>query len=191
MTSYLIAGEKQQRIVIFCERINGGKDALKIDIVVRRPWIVSVERVVRCVHVQSEIDARVRQSVHARIVILRVVHSIDTNGIDPQLRELLDVSLASLRIRYRVFRLRRPAWLIVNAPDIESVFTCEECFFTTSATIRLMSIKTELPYHCPSQRRPESCSISNLMLLLRSALALQQRSSRPPKQMRSRLRPSL
>ena len=60
MTSYLIAGEKQKRIVIFCERINGGKDTLKIDIVVRRPWIVSVERVVRCIHIQSEIDARVR-----------------------------------------------------------------------------------------------------------------------------------
>lgn len=82
--TYLISREEQQRVRIPGEFVHGCKDALKIDIIVRTLWICSIERVQWGVDIQCEIDASIREGVHALIVIGvgRVVNRIYTNGVD-------------------------------------------------------------------------------------------------------------
>lgn len=58
--------------------------------------ILTVERVLGSVDIKDEIDSSVSESVHALVVVDRVVDTVDTDGVDAQLLELLDVALASL-----------------------------------------------------------------------------------------------
>jgi hypothetical protein len=87
----LVGRVEEQRIVVLGECINCGKDELKVDFVIRhlnRRHVVSVERVLGTVDIESEIDAGVGQQLHAGVVVGRVVDRVYANGIDAQLLEL-------------------------------------------------------------------------------------------------------
>ena len=88
----LVSGEEEQGVVVLLEHVDGGKDALKVDIVVGRLGGVSVDRVIARVDVKSEVDTGVGKLAHTLVVVLGVVDSVDTDGVDAKLLELLDVS---------------------------------------------------------------------------------------------------
>ena len=53
----------------------------------------------------------------------RVVDCVDTDGVDSQLLELLDVALAAVGVRDGVLSLRGTAGLVVNTADVEALVT--------------------------------------------------------------------
>lgn len=92
------------------EHVNGSEDILEIDIVVRCSGLLAVDGIVSRVDIQRQVDASVRELLHALIMVLCVVDGIDTDGVDAQLLELLDVALAVAIVGNRVLRVRRAAW---------------------------------------------------------------------------------
>lgn len=66
----LIGSEESQSVFVFREDIHGGKDMLKIDIVVGFLGILSVEGEFWSVDIEDEVDAGVSQELHALCVIL-------------------------------------------------------------------------------------------------------------------------
>ena len=55
-----------------------------------------------------------------------VVDSVDTNGVDAELLEVLDVSHAAVLISKRVLGVRRATGLVVDTTDVEAVVASEE-----------------------------------------------------------------
>jgi hypothetical protein len=101
----LVTGEEEKSVGVSSESIDGREEALKVDVVVRGCGIGAVERVLWSVDVESKVDASSCQRRHALVVIGGVVDRVHTDGIDSQLLELGDISLASRGIRDWVFGL--------------------------------------------------------------------------------------
>lgn len=94
-----------QGVVIFGKCVDGSKDVLEVNLVVGRMRILAVEGVLGSVDIKDEIDASVGKSLHALIVLDGVVDTVDTDGVDAQLLELLDVTLAGLRLGDGILQL--------------------------------------------------------------------------------------
>lgn len=109
------------------ECVNGSKDTLEINIVVRWVGLGSVERVLGRIDVQDEVNASICQSVHASIVVGGVVNGVHTDGVETELLEVWDISLAAICICNRVCNIGRATRLIVDTSDVESVVAGEEC----------------------------------------------------------------
>lgn len=121
-----VAREECQCVVIISKSINGSKDVLQVDVIVRGIGICSIEGVERCVDVEDEVDASICQSTHARIVVGSVVDSIDTDGIDAQLLKFCNVSLAAGLIGNGISQIGGATRLVVDASNIETVVASEE-----------------------------------------------------------------
>ena len=55
-----------------------------------------------------------------------VVDSVDTNGVDAELLEVLDVSHAAILVGKRVLCVRRATGLVVDTANVEAVVASEE-----------------------------------------------------------------
>ena len=117
----LVAGEEGEQVGVLDEGVDGGEDALQVLAVVRLVRVGAVDRVERVVGVDDDVDARVRQRVHARVVVLGVVRDVHAHRVDAQLRELGQVPLAHVRVRQRVRHGRGAAGLVVDAADVEAL----------------------------------------------------------------------
>ena len=82
-----ISREEKKRVVVFGKRINRSEDRLQVCWVVRCRWLIAVDRVLWCVHIQGEVDASICQRAHACVVVRSVVYSVDTDSVDTQLLE--------------------------------------------------------------------------------------------------------
>lgn len=122
----LVAREEEKGVVVVGESVNGGEQALEVDLVVRRAGVGAVERVLRGVDVQGEVDAGVCEGGHALVVVGSVVHGVHTNGVDAQLLELYDVALAAVDVGNGVLGLRGATGLVVNTANVEAVVTGPE-----------------------------------------------------------------
>ena len=91
----LITGEEEQCVGIGSKLLNGGEDALEVDLVVRNLRRSTIDRVLWSVDIEGKVDTSISKGVHAGVVIGSVVHGVDTNGIDTQLLEFGDVALAA------------------------------------------------------------------------------------------------
>lgn len=69
------------------ELVDGGKDVLQVDGIVRLCGFVSANGVFGGVDIEGEVDASIGKSFHAFVVILAVINGVDTDGIDAQLLE--------------------------------------------------------------------------------------------------------
>jgi energy-converting hydrogenase Eha subunit E len=58
---------------------------------------------------------------HAIVVVLGVVDRVDTDGVDTEVDELLNVALAAFGVSNGVLVCGRTAWLVVDAADVEAV----------------------------------------------------------------------
>jgi hypothetical protein len=125
----LVGRVVQEGVVVLGKSVNSGKDALKIDIVVRPEngrRVLAVERVVGSVDVEGEVDAGIGEGLHAGVVGGRVVDRVDTDGVDSELLELGDITLAAISIGNGILEGGRTARLVVNATDVEPLAAGEE-----------------------------------------------------------------
>ena len=101
----LVAGEESQGVGVWCKCVNGSEYALKINIVVRWRRIDSIDRVKRTVNVEDKVNASCGKSVHAGVMVDRIVDRVDSDRVDAQLGELCDISLASRKVGNRIFEV--------------------------------------------------------------------------------------
>lgn len=104
----------------------------------------TVDRVLRSVDVEDQIDTLISKQLHTLIVVLGVIDGVDTDGIETQLLEVGDVTLAVLGVCEGVLGRRVAALcqrissslaslpvtctygLIVDATDVEALITLPE-----------------------------------------------------------------
>ncbi len=122
----LVGGEKEQCVVVLGKHLDGGEDALEVDLVVRCLRGGSVDAVLGGVDIKSEVDASSRKGVHAGIVVGRVVNGVDTDRVDAELLEVLDVTLAASGIGNGIFGCGGATGLVVNTADVETRIASEE-----------------------------------------------------------------
>lgn len=121
-----VTGEESQCVGIVCEGIDGGEDVLEVNGVVGWVGIGSVEGVERCVDIEDQVDACSSQLGHAIIVVGGVVDSVDTDGVDAQLLELYNITLAGCGIRDRIDQVGGATGLVVYTTHVESAVAIEE-----------------------------------------------------------------
>jgi hypothetical protein len=122
----LVTREESQGVRVLGELLDGREDILQIDVVVRFCGAGAVERVLGGVDIKNEVDASISQCIHALLVTLVVIDGIDADGVQTQLLELGNITLASIWFRDRVLQLRRSTGLVVDTTNIETVITLEE-----------------------------------------------------------------
>lgn len=122
----LVTGEEGQGVLVLGEHLDGSEDVLQVDVVVGLLGLRAVDRVLGGVDVQDEVDARIRQSVHTLIVVLGVVHRINTDGVQTQTLELLNVALAAVGVGDGVGQVTRATGLVVDTADVEALVALEE-----------------------------------------------------------------
>ena len=116
-----VAREEQQSVVVLGEHLDGSEQALEVDLVVRLLRVRTVNRVLGRVDIESQVDASVGEETHAGVVVSTVVNSVDTDGVDAELLELGDVTLAALLISNGVLCVGCATGLVVNTTDVEAL----------------------------------------------------------------------
>ena len=117
----LVAREESESVGVASEHVDRGEDALEEHGVVRRAGVGAVERELGVRHVKDQIDAGILESLHAVIVALGVVDSVDTDGVDAQVLEVLDVTLTDAGVGKRVLVGGRTTGLVVDTTEKEAV----------------------------------------------------------------------
>ena len=122
----LVTREEGQGVGVVRKRINRGEDVLEVNRVVGWVGIGSVQGVEGSVDIEDQVDTCSCQLGHAVIVVGCVVNSVDTDGVDAQLLELCDITLASGCICDWVDQIRGSSRLIVYTSHVESAGSTEE-----------------------------------------------------------------
>jgi hypothetical protein len=122
----LVSGEEGKGVVVLGELLHGGEDVLEVDIVVGGLGVRTVKRVLGGVDVEDEVDASVSESVHALVVVGGVVDGVDTDSVQAEILEVLDVTLAALSIGDGIGELGGTTGLVVHTTDVEAVIALEE-----------------------------------------------------------------
>ena len=101
----LVSGKEEEQVVVVGKRVNGSKDRLQVNIVVRTVesvLVLSVERVVGCVGIERQVDTGVIEHLHTLVVVLRVVDGVDTDGVDAERLEVLNIAFETLEVEQRI-----------------------------------------------------------------------------------------
>jgi hypothetical protein len=122
----LISGEESECVVVLGEHLDGGENALDVGSVVRRTGLGTVDGVLGVVDIENEVDASVVERLHARIMIGLVVDSVDADNVDAELLEVLDITLANIRIGERILVSRGTTGLVVDTSEVESILASPE-----------------------------------------------------------------
>lgn len=143
----LVGREEEQSVVVLGEHLDRGEDALQVDLVVGDLRISAVDRVLGGVDVEGEVDAGVGKSVHALVMVGRVVNRVDADGVDAELLELGNVTLAARGIGNRVLSIGCAAWLVVDTADVETLIASKES--CTGVSVRTLAVVKITTYHFP------------------------------------------
>lgn len=130
----LVTGEEGQGVVVLGERIDGSEDVLEIEGVVRWCGGSTVERVLGGVDIEDQVDACRCQRVHACIMVGGVVDGVDSHGVNAELLEVANITLAAGFIGNGVDDLGGSSGLVVNTTDVETVVSGEECCMEVSTS---------------------------------------------------------
>ena len=122
----LVSGEESQGVLVLDEFVDSSKDVLKVLVVVGDIGGFTVDRVLGSVDVEHKVDASISQGVHTLIVVLGVVNRVNTDGVQAEILELLDVALAPITIGDGVSQVGGTARLVVDTTDIEALVSLEE-----------------------------------------------------------------
>jgi hypothetical protein len=122
----LVGGEEQQCVVVLCEHLDGSEDALEVDLVVRLLGLGAVDGVLGGVEVEGEVDTGIGEETHAGVVVGAVVDSVDADGVDAELLELLNVALAASLVGNGVLRIGGATGLVVDTADVETLVASKE-----------------------------------------------------------------
>jgi hypothetical protein len=80
--NHFVCGEKGKSVGIAHKVLNVAKDIIQITSVVASPRSISVERHLRRVNIDDNVDTGGVEDAHAQIVICCWVNIIDANGVD-------------------------------------------------------------------------------------------------------------
>lgn len=94
----LVTGEESEGVGVTSELVDSSEDVLQVDVVVGDLGILTVQRVLGSVDIQNQVDTSLGEGIHALIVIGRVVDGVNTDGVQTEFLEVLDVTLATLGI---------------------------------------------------------------------------------------------
>ena len=122
----LVTGEEGKGVVVLGELLHGSEDVLQVDIVVGGLGVLTVEGVLGGVDVEDEVDASIGESVHALVVVGGVIDGVDTDGVQAEILEVLDVTLATVGIGDGVGKLGGTTGLVVHTTDVETFIALEE-----------------------------------------------------------------
>lgn len=117
----LVPGEEGQGVVIFGEHLDSGENTLQVGSVVGRVGVLAVDGVFGVIDVEDEVDTSICESLHAYVVVGSVVDSVDTDRVDTERLEVLDVALAKLAVGQRVEVGRGTTRLVVDTTEVESL----------------------------------------------------------------------
>jgi hypothetical protein len=110
----LVTREEEEQVVVVGEGINGSKDVLEVSVVVRsvqRLLVLTVKRVLGRVGIESKVDTRIIEHLHALVVVLRVVDGVDADGVNAERLEVGDIALQALEIQQRVLCISGTTWV--------------------------------------------------------------------------------
>lgn len=124
----LVAREEGQRVVILGKHLNSSKNALKIHGVVGGAGLKTVDGVAWVVDVKNQVNAGISEGVHALVVILGVVDGVNTNSVDAEVLEVLDVSETGLGVSERILVGRSTTRLVVNTTEVEALAISPESY---------------------------------------------------------------
>jgi len=122
----LVTGEEGHGVGVLRKGVDGGKDALQVRGVVGAMGIIAIDGIQRVVGIKDDVDARIREGIHALIMVLGVVGRVDADDIDTELLKLLDVLKADLWVGERVDVSAGATGLVVKAADVEALVALEE-----------------------------------------------------------------
>lgn len=128
----LVTGEECEGVLVLGEFGDSSKDALEISGVVRQGGHgggSTVDRVALFatrVDIENEVDASISQKTHALGVIGRVVDRVNTDSVDTEVLEVLDVTAANVLRGKRVDTGRVTTGLVINTANVEAVITLVE-----------------------------------------------------------------
>lgn len=108
-----------------------------------------------------------------------VVDGVDTDGVEAQLLELSDITLATFDVGNGILCVRSTAWLVVDAADVETFVACEEGCRSDEVSVKLDRSTKHLPMVLPMQTAlrarllplPLTVTVGTLPELLPEALA--------------------
>lgn len=134
----LVAREEGKGVVVLGKSVDCGENALEVLVIVGLVGVVTVERVQGGVGVNNDINSGIGQEVHAIVVLLGVVHHVDTDGVDSQLLELGNVALAHVEIGQGIRHAGRSSRLVVDSSDIEALLALPEGYQQINQHLRLL-----------------------------------------------------
>lgn len=120
----LVSREKGKGVVVLGKLGDGGEDVLQVSSVVGQNKVfglAAVEGVFAGVDIHNQVDAGVRQSLHAIGVVGRVVDSVDTDGVDTEVFEFLDIAFTDFLVGERVDTRSVTARLVVYTANVEAL----------------------------------------------------------------------
>lgn len=123
----LVAAEEEEGVGVVGEAVDRREDGLEIFLVVREEGIGPVQRELGAVDVQGEVDARIGEETHALVVVLRVVHRVYADGVDPQGLEVLNIPGEGVDVQQWVRGICGAAGLVGHAADVEALAIGPEC----------------------------------------------------------------
>ena len=122
----LVAREEGKSVIVVGKSVDGGEDALEVLVVVRLVGVEAVERIEGSVGIDNDVDPGIGQHLHALVVLLGVVHHVDTDGVDAQLLKLGNVALAHLGVGQGIDSTGGSSRLVVDAADVETLLALPE-----------------------------------------------------------------
>ena len=117
------------------EHLGGGEDTLKVFLVVADTGLLTVERELGGVGVESNVDTSVVQHLHALVVVLAVVNGVDTDGVDAELLEQLDVAGQRLGVGDRVGGIGGTTGLVGDTTDVEALLASIEGYMAAQKEV--------------------------------------------------------
>lgn len=132
-----VAGDEGKSVGVLGKFRDGGKDILDIVDVVGLVDVggSSVQSVLGVVDVEDQVNTGIGKSLHAFLVVLGVVDNVYTNGVDAEVLEVLDVTLADAGVGERVKVLGVTARLVVNTTEEETLVVGIESCRCVSVTL--------------------------------------------------------
>lgn len=90
--------------------------------------VLSVERGLWSVDIERKVDASIVQQLHGLVVVATVVDCVDTDGVDSQIFEGLNILAELLQVQQRILSVSRTTWLVGDTANVEALSAlCPEC----------------------------------------------------------------
>lgn len=119
----LVSGEVGNDVGVGRELLHDLEDVLHVDVVIGGPWLVTVNGIPpsRSIDVKNNVDTSSVEEGHALVVVEGGVDGICSDGVDTELLEQVDITLALLKVGERIESLIQFDWAVGLVADTDKV----------------------------------------------------------------------